>query len=63
MRTSLLQCYLTEAGFSGPKQLTGKGKEKIMGSNMRKHVVYTKHAARCNKYGINSPYNLRNVAG
>lgn len=34
-----------------------------MGSNAIEHLVYTKHAARCSKYVINSPYNLRCVAG
>lgn len=34
-----------------------------MESNIIEHLVYTGHAARYNKYGINSPCDLRNVAG
>ena len=57
MCTSLNQQFLTEASFSNSKQLE-KGKEKIMGCTIPEHLVYTKHAERNSKYGINSSYDL-----
>lgn len=34
-----------------------------MGPNITEYLVYTKHAVRYNKYGVNSSYNLEMELG